>query len=195
MKRLALLSSLCAFAASATTLVAVDVPALSVNADAIVIGTVQSSKARLTLDGSRVITDTEIKVSEVLKGKAEGSVVVMQPGGVVGELGQRVEGTAPFAAGEEVLLFLDRRGSDHFIVTAMVQGKYRLLRSSDGKEITAIPETASGARLVDPRTHQETASGLKPLSLPVLKAQIAAAIAGPQPAEHSGPKQPLKAVP
>jgi hypothetical protein len=179
MKRLLSLTFFLASAAFATTLLAVDVPTLSRSADAIVIGTVLSSKARLS-EGGRIMTDTELQVSEALKGKAFGTIVVMQPGGIVGDLGQRVEGTAPFRAGEEVLVFLDARG-DRFIVTGMVQGKYKIQRSTDGKEIVAIPEAPS-ARLLDPVTHQETSSGLQPMALAALKAQIAANLAGPQPA-------------
>lgn len=181
--RPALLSLILASAALATTLLAADVPSLSRSADLIVIGTVQTSTARLTRDGRQVMTDTQIKVLEVLKGKASATVVVMQPGGIVGDLGQRVEGTAPFSPGEEVLLFLDRRGADHFTVTAMIQGKFRIERSSDGKAVFAVPEAPSAARLVDPATHQETASGLQPLALPVLKAKIAAALADPLPVD------------
>ena len=178
MNRLAPLTLFLASAAFATTLLAVDVPTLSRSADLILLGTVNSSKARLT-EAGRIMTDTEIKVSEVLKGTASATVLVMQPGGIVGEVGQRVEGTAPFKAGEEVLVFLDARGgSDHFMVTGMIQGKFKIERSSDGKAVYAVPESASSARLIDPVTHLEASSGLQPLALPVLKAQIAATLAG-----------------
>ena len=181
MKRLAPLTLIVASSALATTLLAVDVPGLARGADAIVIGIVTSSKARQA-EGGRILTDTELKVTEVLKGKAPPTVVVMQPGGVVGDIGQRVEGVAPFRVGEEVLVFLDARGnSDHFMVTGMIQGKYRIERSSDGTAVYAVPESPSSARLIDPITHEETSSGLKTLELPMLKAQIASAIAGPQP--------------
>jgi hypothetical protein len=179
MKRLLLLTFCLAPVAFATTLLAVDVPALSRNADAIVLGTVLSSKPRLA-EGGRIITDTELQIAEVFKGKAMGRIVVMQPGGIVGDLGQRVEGTAPFHAGEEVVVFLDARG-ERFIVTGMVQGKFKIERSKDGKEVLAVPEAASSARLIDPITHQETSSGLQPIALSALKVQIASSLAGPQP--------------
>lgn len=181
MKRLVPLTLIVASAAFATTLLAVDVPALARGADAVVIGTVTRSRARQA-EGGRILTDTELKVTEVLKGKAPATVVVMQPGGVVGDVGQRVEGVAPFRPGEEVLVFLDARGNtDHFMVTGMIQGKFRIERSSDGTAVYAVPESPSSARLLDPVTHEEVSSGLKTLELSMLKAQIAAAIAGPQP--------------
>ncbi len=181
MKRLALLTLILASAAFATTLLAVDVPALSRGADAIVIGTVTRSTARMTAEGGRIVTDTEIQVTQTLKGKASGTVVVMQPGGIVGDVGQRVEGVAPFRVGEEVLVFLEARGSERFLVAGMIQGKFRLERTSDGSAVYAVPESVSSARLLDPATRQETTSGLKTTALPVLKAQIAAALAAPQP--------------
>ncbi len=167
---LLLLSSL----AFATTLLAVDVPALSRTADVIVVGTVRTSTARLSQDGQRVITDTQIDVAEVLKGTPEGSsVVVMQPGGVVGNLGQRVEGTAQFTAAEEVLVFLERAGPSRFQVASMAQGKFRIERASDGHGVFALPQGAS-ALLVDPQTGKETTSRLEAMSLQQLKAKISA---------------------
>lgn len=180
MKRLGLCGALVlASVAFATTLLAVDVPRLTRDADLIVMGTVRSSSARFSGDGRRVVTDTEIEVSQALKGTPDGAkVTVMQPGGVVGSVGQRVEGTAGFRVGEEVVVFLNRRGNTRFDVTAMAQGKFRVERSSDGSAVYAVPEVAS-VRRVDPLTQNETASLLKSMPLQQLKAAIAAALATP----------------
>jgi hypothetical protein len=180
MKRLALFALFLASAAFGTTLLAVDLPTLSHSAELIVVGTVRASAPRLTLDGRRVITDTEIQVSEVLKGKADGpTVVVMQAGGIVGDIGQRVEGTARFTVGEEVVVFLDRRGADRFAVTAMSQGKFKVERSTDGKAVYAVPEGATSVMLLDPLTQTETSSPLKAMPLAELKSKIASALAAP----------------
>ena len=193
MKRLAPLGFLAASTALATTLIAADVPALARSADAIVIGTVVSSNPRLSADGFRIVTDTEISVTEALKGQTVATLVVTEPGGIVGNLGQKVEGTATFEVGEEVVVFLDKR-SDRFRVTGMLQGKFRLERSSDGRTRYAIPQAVLQTRLVDPVTHQETVSALKSVELQLFKAQIAAALKGPlrtEPATWPA----LKAVP
>lgn len=173
MKRLALFALFAGSTALATTLVAADVTVLTQSSDAIVIGTVRTSAPRLTQDGRRIVTDTEIQVSEVLKGNPEKTIVVMQPGGVVGDVGQRVEATAPFAAGEEVVVFLERRGLDRWAVTGMIQGKFTIQRDY------AIPAGATSPELVDPVTHKATASPLSTMPLKDLKAKIAAAIATP----------------
>ncbi len=169
-----------ASAAFGTTLLAVDISGLSQSADLIVLGVVRSSAPRLTLDGRRIITDTEIQVSEVLKGHVNAvSVVVMQPGGIVGDVGQRVEGTAHFSVGDEVVVFLDRRGSERFAVTAMSQGKFKVERSSDGKAAYAVPEAGASMMLIDPLTQKESSSLLKPMPLTELKTKIAAALVAP----------------
>lgn len=188
MKQLALFASFLASAAFGTTLLAVDLPALSHSADLIVVGTVRASAPRLTLDGRRVITDTEIQVAEVLKGKADSNtVVVMQAGGVVGDIGQKVEGTAHFTVGEEVVLFLDRRGTERFAVTAMSQGKFRVERSTDGASAYAVPEGGGASMLLDPATQKEVDSPLKAMPLSELKVKIALALAGPAPADSIRP--------
>lgn len=179
MKRLALFAAFASSLALATTLIAVDVPTLSQSADAIVLGTVLSSAPRLTRDGSRIITDTEIQVAEVLKGTPEKTIVVMQPGGIVGDLGQRVEGTAPFTVGEEVVVFLERRGTDRWAVTGMIQGKFHIQRSTGGAPDYAIPAGATSPELVDPATHTQAPSRLSTMPLNDLKAKIAAALAAP----------------
>jgi hypothetical protein len=187
MKRLALFTLFLASAAFGTTLLAVDLPALSSSAELIVVGTVRASAPRLTQDGRRIITDTEIQISEVLKGKADGTtVIVMQAGGIVGDVGQRVEGTARFTVGEEVVVFLDRRGTERFAVTAMSQGKFRVERSTDGKAAYAVPE-GSTSMLIDPLTQKETSSPLKSMPLAELKAKIAASIAAPHPVVPTRP--------
>lgn len=179
MKRLASLTLFAGFAAFGTTLLAADVPALSQTADVIIVGTVRASAPRLTKDGARIITDTEIEIGEVLKGKPNTpTLVVMQPGGIVGDVGQKVEGTASFAVGEEVVVFLDRRGNDRFAVTAMSQGKFRVERSTDGKTVFAVPQHSTSL-LIDPVTQKETESGLKTMPLAELKTKIAAAMAVP----------------
>lgn len=186
MKRLALFALICGSVAHATTLVAADVTSLTQHSDAIVVGFVLSSAPRLTQDGRRIITDTEIQVIEVLKGAAPKSIVVMQPGGVVGDVGQRVEGTAPFAAGENVVVFLERRGADRWAVTGMVQGKFTIERDY------AIPAGATSPELVDPKTHETTRSPLSTMPLKDLKAKIAAAIATPTVAPQAAP--PVRVV-
>ena len=167
--------------ASATTMLRADLPELARTADAIVHGTVRRVESRWSGDGRRIVTDVEIQVSESLKGQAGGSVVVTQPGGRVGDIGQTVSGLASFAPGEEVVLFLERRGAQAFRVAGMAQGKYKVQRSEDGTRALAVPEPSGETLLLDPDTRQPTASTHRTLSLPELKAAIRTALQQPAP--------------
>lgn len=138
--------------AGATSLVALDVAGLTDGSDAVVRGHVVRVESRWTRDRLRIVTDVEISVDGALKGAAPRTVVVLQPGGQVGDIGQAVEGLARFRPGEEVLVFLERQGPERYALVGMAQGKLRIERSTDGKAAYAIPEDVGGALLVDRRT-------------------------------------------
>ncbi|MCA3013590.1 MAG: hypothetical protein INH41_14500, partial [Myxococcaceae bacterium] len=56
------------------------------------------------------------------------TVLVKQPGGVIGDVGQRVSGVATFAPGEEVVLFLEPAADEPhtFVPYAMAASKVTL---------------------------------------------------------------------
>ncbi|QRN94259.1 hypothetical protein JRI60_34690 [Archangium violaceum] len=170
---------LLSLSADATTMLRADLPELARSADTIVHGTVRRVESRWSGDGRRIVTDVEIQVTEALKGQAGGTVLVTQPGGRVGDIGQRVSGLASFTPGEEVVLFLERRGTQSFRVAGMAQGKYKVQRSADGSRVMAVPEPTGDTLLVDPNTRQATTSSLQSLSLSELKASIRTALQQP----------------
>lgn len=155
---------LLAAGAHATTLLALDLDTLAGTADAVVRAQVVKVSSRWTRDGGRIVTDVELRVAEAWKGGVERTIVVMQPGGVVGDLGQHVEGAATFAPGEEVVLFLEARGG-RFTVAGMAQGRFKVEAGSDGAAATARQDQAGQARLIDPATGREVAPA--PLTLPL----------------------------
>ncbi|HEX5752059.1 MAG TPA: hypothetical protein VFZ09_37925 [Archangium sp.] len=167
---------LLSLAASATTMLRADLPELAQSSDAIVHGTVRRVESRWSGDGRRIITDVEIQVTEALKGQASGTVLVTQPGGRVGDIGQRVSGLAAFTPGEEVVVFLERHGKQAFRVSGMVQGKYQVQRSEDGKSAMAVPEPTGDVLLLDRDSRQPTPSSQRSMSLPELKAAIRTAL-------------------
>jgi hypothetical protein len=181
--------------ALATTMVALDVPTLTQKADVIVRGTVRSSGARWSGDNRRIFTQVEIDVVESLKGEPLKTVSVVQPGGVVGDIGQKVSGVATYEEGEEVVLFLARRGP-LFQTLGLAQGKFRVLRSSDGKAAFASPDSESEALLLDAKTHEPVARSGQVLKLDVLKTQIREALAAPatadKPAAAPATREPNK---
>jgi len=91
-------------------------------------------------EGGIIATYVELEVSETYKGSfVEGQhVTIYQHGGAVGDLTMIVPGEPTFRTGEDVLLFLEDRGTDSQpLVLGMSQGKF---------EVTVDPGT--GLRMV-----------------------------------------------
>jgi hypothetical protein len=165
--------------AAATTMLKIELPELAWQADTVVHGTVRRVESRWSGDRRRIITDVEIEVTETLKGEAGSTVLLIQPGGRVGDIGQIAHGLATFTPGEEVVVFLDRRGAKAFQVTGLAQGKYQVRRSADSRSALAVPESTKDTLLLDPQTRQPTTAEQKALTLEELKAAIRTALKQP----------------
>ncbi|MBN1210648.1 MAG: hypothetical protein JXB05_37710 [Myxococcaceae bacterium] len=175
--------------AAATTMLRIDLPELSQTADTVVHGTVRRMESRWSGDRRRIVTDVEIEVTEALKGQVAGTVRLVQLGGTVGEIGQKVHGMATFKPGEEVVVFLNRQSSKAFRVTGMSQGKYQVRRSADGRSALAVPEGTGEVLLLDPDTRKPTAAAQRTLTLEELKATVRAALQQPAPARPGQEKR------
>jgi hypothetical protein len=104
------------------------------NSDLIVRGEVLKTECRWgTLEsdpGSRIIfTDATVAVGELLKGTSDRSeLVIATEGGVIGDLGLRVEDMPEFAVGEEVVVFLRPANPAGLrTVTNQFNGKYTII--------------------------------------------------------------------
>lgn len=156
---LALGMGLLSASAQATTLFALDLRTLSLHSDAVVHGTVRRIETRWSADRARIFTDIEIEVTEAWKGAPTKSILVIQPGGEIGEIGQQVAGVARFTVNEEVVVFLEEYGP-LYTVTGYLQGKFQVSR----KASVAVATQQDGAvALVDPASGQPSHAG--PLSL------------------------------
>ncbi len=178
--------------ANATTLLALDVPGLTKSSTVIVRATVKSVEARWTKDGARIMTDAVMEVSESWKGKPAKVITVMQPGGIVGDIGQIVHGTVKFAVGDEVVVFLEPRG-ERYLLTGMLQGTFRVEASPDGKAM-ARQESEGDALLVDPATHQPVRRPAVVMPIEKLRNQVVASSGIVIPAEPNSPG-PVKVTP
>jgi len=167
-------------AAGATSVLGVDLDQLTRQSEVVVRGVVKSMESRWSADGRRILTDVQIDVSETMKGPAARTVTVQQPGGVVGDIGQRVDGLATFQPGEEVVVFLEKWGAQRFQVTAAAQGKFRVERSTDGTRTFAVPDHSADAGLVD-SAGQAVPSRLQTLELSELRSRVKRASAVPSP--------------
>ncbi len=111
-----------ALPAAAALAVSASVEDLARGADAVVRGRVTSVTARWI--GTRIFTFAEVDAASVWRGSAPPRVTVITAGGVSGRLGQRVDGAAIFAQGEEVVVFVTRAEAGAYRVTGLAQGKF-----------------------------------------------------------------------
>lgn len=161
-------------AAQATTLLALDLESLTRASDVVARARVVRTQARWSADHARILTEVELEVAEAWKGAPGGRLTLTLPGGVVGDVGQRVEGAPRFAAGEEVVAFLEARGPG-YTVTGLAQGAFRVERGPAGA--AATQQSAGEARFVDLATRQEVAWQPLRLSLRELEARVRGAAA------------------
>jgi hypothetical protein len=93
--------------ALATVVLSMSMEEMTARAPLVVHGIVNVSEPGWDEPHAKIWTWTEVVVKDTLKGDARATVLVKQPGGVVGPLGMSVAGAATFTAGEEVVLFLE----------------------------------------------------------------------------------------
>jgi hypothetical protein len=144
--------------AAAATFVATSVEQAARASDAVVRGKVVSKAARMTADGSGIVTDVEIVVASAWKGAPDSTVRVTVRGGEVGSLGMKVDASPSFQEGEEVVVFLARRG-ERWHVAGHALGKFRVegrevRPSSEGAHIVGRP-LPRGERVVEPMSVEE----------------------------------------
>lgn len=119
--------------ARAAVVVALDFDQLAVDAHRVVLGQVLGSSARWSADKTIIETVVEVAVETELSPSSAGPTVrIVQPGGVIGDVGLAVPGMPEFRQGERVLLFLHVTGADpdgvptHSVV-GLAQGKLVVL--------------------------------------------------------------------
>jgi hypothetical protein len=101
-----------------------DVESLTAAADAVVHAQVTRRSSAWAPGGGQIFTTVVLRPIEIWKGDPAAEIVVLVPGGEVGELSQTVQGAAAFADGEEVVVFLERRAANVFQVERLSLGKF-----------------------------------------------------------------------
>ena len=170
-RRLAPLLLLLALPALATTLVAMDVPALTRASRSVVQARVTSVSSQRAPSG-RITTVVALQRLETWAGPDASTLQIRVPGGEFEGTGQRVEGAPSFVPGEEVVLFLAARGPELQPV-GLAQGVWRVDRSG-GAAALVRPEPLDGVLLVGPDA-VGTAALRIPMTLDQLRAQVRAA--------------------
>lgn len=126
------LSSAASFATSIATF---DLNRLAKSANLVVRGTVEEVKPQWSAKHDIIFTDVTIRVGKTYKGTAlpGATLTVRREGGTVDGIEMRVFGAASFAVGDELITFIERRGSHDYTV-GMAQGKLDIRADSDGKK-------------------------------------------------------------
>ena len=97
---------------------------LASHSDRIVAGHVVRTWAAMDSENRFIWTHYEIKVGATLKGQAQGSVVVSEPGGALNGVTLLVPGSTPYTVGEEVSVFLYKTPIGYLRTTNYGQGKF-----------------------------------------------------------------------
>ncbi|MGH9433900.1 MAG: hypothetical protein ACRD3T_20420, partial [Terriglobia bacterium] len=130
---LALLALTVAVAGRATSLVHLSLAQLSRASAVIVQGRATRQEYGWNTDHSMIVTLTTIAVEHVEKGHPPTTLVVEQPGGVMGNMQMRMDGTAGFYPLASYVLFLEpsHSGAGRFMPVGMMQGAFRIYRDAD----------------------------------------------------------------
>ena len=98
----------------------------------VVRGRVLTSESRWNEAHNRIVTDARVAVLETLSGRAGPELVVVQPGGAVGDTRLHIAGVRYLRPSEEVVLFLRTDGQRHYLV-GFAQGSLFLEVDGAGK--------------------------------------------------------------
>lgn len=130
--------------AAAATLQALSPEQLWTLADVVAVVEVSSTTTRQTPAG-RIVTQVALEVSEPLKGTAAGaSLLLVLPGGTVGDLTQRVPGVPQVEAGDTALVYLERAGDRAFRLVGLEQGWLYVAPDADGSGGWIIERSRQG---------------------------------------------------
>jgi hypothetical protein len=131
-------------AAMAALSVRTSVEELARGSDAVVRGTVIRRSGHRA--GTRIYTEVTLRTAAVWRGTAPAEVTVRVPGGVVGNLGQRVDGAPELTQGEEAVLFLEADRAGGFRVHGLAQGKFRVEGASAAPDLRRTAFARSAVR-------------------------------------------------
>lgn len=182
------LSLVCAFlapAASATTLVRMDLDELTRKAAVVARARCLANLSRW--EGGHLWTLSTFEVTETWKGEAPRTITVRLLGGSDGRRTVHVDGVPRFRPGEEVALFLEPSGRGELTVTGWVQGTFRIRRDSRaGVEI--VTQDTSDVSIWDPVSRKSYAGGVRQMSIEEFRGRILRAGRG---ARASQPQEQL----
>jgi hypothetical protein len=145
----------------ASVSIAVAFDALVKDADAVAL--VTPSEAKSVWEDGRIITYTKVKIDQSVAGDAGQEAWVRTLGGVVGKIGQLVDGEPVFSANKQSLLFLHKFSAGTFEVSARAQGQFPVVYDEVTKT-KKLMRSANVGVLFPPKTGTSAADEVAPQS-------------------------------
>jgi hypothetical protein len=147
------LALLVASSAGATSVPSLTFEELTDHSELIVSGQVTRSWADWDNEHKFIWTHYQLSVAGTHKGAPGSSVVLSEPGGVVGLQGMSVAGANVYQPGDQVLLFLQRMPNGYLRTTGWSQGKYTVDKSGrlhaetalKGLDVVSVPKGSAAA--------------------------------------------------
>jgi hypothetical protein len=151
--------------AKASVSIAVGFDALVKDADAVAI--VSVADASSVWEDGRIATYTRVKVDQGVAGAVPAEIWVRTLGGVVGKIGQLVDGEPVLVPGKQSLLFLRKfTTAGTWEVSARGQGQFPIVLDEATKTKKVIRNAHAGLLLPPkPKAVDETAGALQPQSV------------------------------
>jgi hypothetical protein len=171
--RAVLVLMVCAMPAAlrATVIVPAEFREIVTGSDIIAYGRVVDTTVEWSDDRKRVDTLVTLQVGTYLKGGPGETLVFRVPGGQVGRYRNVMVGAPQFVAGEEAVVFLNVRGSDHPFVFGLNQGVFRV-RLDDRTKRRVVTPPALMARGDAPEVVVRGSPSRAPVPLETFGAQV-----------------------
>ena len=129
--------------------------------------------------GQMIWSHYQLQLEEALKGSPGNSLVVSEPGGIVGDQGISIAGTPEYDVGDEVVLLVWRTPLGYLRTSGWGQGKFTVsaTKGSSTKTVHAslrLPgvELFSGRQAKDPQRQTTLPGSLDGLSLEEFKGRL-----------------------
>lgn len=101
--------------------------------------------------GQTIWTHYQLQLDEALKGNPGSTLVVSEPGGIVGDQGMSIAGTPEYTVGDEVVLLVWRTPLGYLRTSGWGQGKFTVTAAGSSVKIVHAPLQLHGIELVSPQ--------------------------------------------
>lgn len=104
-----------------------------------------------------------VQVQDRFKGNTAGETIASEPGGVVNDIGMKIEGVPEYQDGDEVVAFLHRTPIGYWRSYGLAQGRFKVVQDAAGEK--RVRTDLSGIKRVDIRKGLEPNSRTAAMSL------------------------------